>query len=182
VCSPTPKFSPETVSEADPLSGALSGTLESTDASKLNVPATVPAKPPTVTDVVTSFGRAVSTIAEGAQLTDVVEIQLDVSHGALDSVIECVCSIAPKFRPRTVTDAWPLCGVLSPAPVTPGASKLNTWNCVPTTDPTVRANDWPSRSENWLPISPLKGSAAHTTLVEVVHEVESHSKCVYVFR
>jgi hypothetical protein len=41
----------------------------------------------------------------GAQLAAVVEIQVDVAQGALDSVTECVCSIDPKFRPRTVMDA-----------------------------------------------------------------------------
>jgi len=180
VASPTPKFSPSTVNAADPLSGVFTVTAETTGASKLNVPTAVPAIPPTVTHTVTSFGGSASTIAVGAQLTEVAESQLEVAHAALDSIVECVCSSSPKFSPRTVMDAYPLSGVFRLAPVTAGASKLNTWNCVPTTEPTVVTSDSRTRSANWLPMLPALDSALQYTEVPDVHDVESHSKCVYV--
>jgi hypothetical protein len=48
VCSPTPKLSPETVSDAYPLCGAFSRTSETVAASKLYTACPVPATDPTV--------------------------------------------------------------------------------------------------------------------------------------
>jgi hypothetical protein len=61
VCSPSPKLSPETVTDAYPLCGAFRRASDAAAASKLNAPFTVPATPPTVTHVVTSkLGDATS--------------------------------------------------------------------------------------------------------------------------
>jgi hypothetical protein len=66
------------------------------------------------------------------QLTVVPELQLDVTHICSDSKDVCVASLVPKFSPVTVTDAYPLAGVLSSPYETTAASKLKLRKLVPT--------------------------------------------------
>jgi hypothetical protein len=107
VCSPTPKLSPLTVTDASPLNGAFSSIPDATATSNVNEACLVPGVAPTV--IVTSV---TSKLFDGDRhATDVPELQDDVKHISADSFTDAVSSPLPKFRPVTVTDAPPQSGV-----------------------------------------------------------------------
>ena len=139
VCSPTPKSSPDTVTDAYPLCGAFSSTSDTTAASKLKIGRPVPATDATV--MLAALNR--SPIAFDTHATVVADAHDDVTHTPTSptpprsSPAVAVCSPTPKLRPDTVSDAYPLCGAFRTAPEMTAASKLKAAFIVPATPPTV---------------------------------------------
>ncbi len=139
VCSPTPKSSPETVTDAYPLRGVFNETPDATAASKLKIDNPVPETEATVT--VAALNTSPNTLDRHPTL--VAEVHDDVKHTPRSpppprsSPNVAVCSPTPKPSPETVTDAYPLGGAFSSTSDTTAASKLYTACPVPATDPTV---------------------------------------------
>jgi hypothetical protein len=110
VWSPTPKSKPFTVTDAYPLSGVLRRVSDTTAASKLKVGRPVPATDATVKVICPNR----SPNAFDRQATAVTDVQDDVKHTPRSprpprsSPAVAVCSPVPKFRPDTVTHAYPL--------------------------------------------------------------------------
>ena len=106
VCSPTPKLSPVTVTDAYPLCGAFCSTPDAVGESKLNTAKAVPATAPTVTNVrsIVGFAAMLAVLAVW-HVTVVPELHVDVKHVTCASIAVCVCSALAKFSPVTVTDA-----------------------------------------------------------------------------
>ena len=173
--------SPLTVSDAYPLCGAFSRASDATAESKLNPAFIVPATPPTVTHVLTSTANSASLGGINAvwHLTFVRELQLDVRHVCSDSTDVCVASLVPKFSPITVTDAYPLAGVLSSPYESTAASKLTLSTFVPPTAPTVTAIDCPNRWVDPVPI-PTPSPPRHDTLVAELQDDVSHLSLIHI--
>jgi len=139
VCSPTPKSSPDTVTDAYPLGGAFSSTSDARAASKLNTGRPVPDTPATVT----LADRNKSPNAFDRHASVVADVQDDVKHAPRSpppprsSPAETVNSLIPKFSPETVSDAYPLCGAFCCTFDVTAASKLKMDRPVPATDSTV---------------------------------------------
>jgi hypothetical protein len=108
VCSPTPKFKPETVTEYPPDIAKLNCSVnDAAGASKLKIGRPVPDTAPTVTLTLLKmspdgFERHASVVADNHD---------DVKHTPRSPTPPCsspaltVCSLTPKSRPDTVTDA-----------------------------------------------------------------------------
>jgi hypothetical protein len=113
VCSPMPKLSPDTVTDAYPLCGTFSRASDVTAESKVSrsgIP--VPDTDETVRVELlkmspTAFARHASVVAD---------VHDDVTHAPRSpppprsSPAVIVLSLTPNERPETVTDACPLCG------------------------------------------------------------------------
>jgi hypothetical protein len=139
VCSPTPKSSPDTVTDAYPLCGAFSSTSDTTAASKLKIGRPVPDTDATV--MLAALNR--SPIAFDTHARVVADVHDDVKHTPRSptpprsSPAVAVCSPTPKLRPDTVSDAYPLCGAFSCTTEAIAVSKLKTGRPVPGTDAIV---------------------------------------------
>jgi hypothetical protein len=169
VCSPTPKFRPETVTEYPPDIAKFGCSVnDDAGASKLKIGLPVPETRATVTLAAwktspTGFDRHASVVAD---------IHDDVKHTPRSptpprsSAAVAVCSPAPKLSPDTVTDAYPLCGALRRTSETIAASKLKIGLPVPDTEATVTVADWK--------ISPT-GFERHATVVADVHDDVKHT-------
>ena len=162
VGSPTPKLSPETVSDAYPLCGAFSCTAEAAATSKLKIGDPVPDTDATVT----LAARNKSAAAFDRHASVVADVQDDVKHAPRSpppprsSPAVAVGSPTPKSSPDTVTDAYPLIGEFSRASDATAASKLYTALAVPATPPTLTA-DTP-----YVVLTPL---LKHPSVVADVH-------------
>jgi hypothetical protein len=107
VWSARPKFRPDTVTAATPVSGMFTDTAEPNAASKLKIGLPVPDTAATVTLTLPN------TSAKGSERQDsaVTDVQDDVKHTPRSplpprsSPAVAVCSPTPKLRPDTVTDA-----------------------------------------------------------------------------
>jgi len=112
VCSPIPKFRPDTVTDAYPLCGAFISMSEAAAASKLNIGLPVPDTAATVT----LADLKMSANAFDWHANVVIETQDVVKHTPRSPPPPCpspavaVCSPTPKLSPDTVTEAYPLCG------------------------------------------------------------------------
>jgi hypothetical protein len=143
VCSPTPKSSPDTVTDAYPLCGAFSSTSEATAASKLKIGRPVPDTAATVT----LAARNRSPNAFDRQLSDVADTHDDEKHGPRSpppprsSPALAVGSATPKFRPDTVNEAYPVGGAFSRTFEAAAASKLKIGRPVPETNAIVTLAD-----------------------------------------
>jgi hypothetical protein len=143
VCSPTPKSSPATVRDANPLCGEFSRTSDATAASKLNTGLPVPDTDATVK--LAPWKKSANAFDRHASV--VVDVHDDVKHAPRSPPpprsrpAVAVCSPTPKFSPDTVTDAYPLCGALRRASDIAAASKLNIGRPVPGRDATVTVAD-----------------------------------------
>jgi len=126
VCSPTPKSSPDTVTDAYPLCGAFSSTSEATAASKLKIGRPVPDT--VATDTLAARNRSPN--AFDRQLSDVADTHDDEKHEPRSpppprsSPALAVWSATPKFRPDTVNEAYPVGGAFSCTFEAAAASKL----------------------------------------------------------
>jgi hypothetical protein len=130
-----PKFIPDTVKDAYPECGALRSDWDAIGASKLSTPRPVPTSAATVTFA----SRPSIAVARALQTTAVAELQDVVVHALSDSCAVPVGSADAKPNPATVTDAPPVRGMLSIAPLTTAASKPSRPGWVPTTLLTVAA-------------------------------------------
>jgi hypothetical protein len=168
VGSPTPKLSPETVSDAYPLCGAFSCTAEAAATSKLKIGDPVPDTDATVTlaarnKSATAFDRHASVVAD---------VQDDVKHAPRSpppprsSPAVAVGSPTPKSSPDTVTDAYPLIGEFSRASDATAASKLKTGLPVPDTPATVTLA---------LPKMSPNAFDKHANVVADVHDDVKHT-------
>jgi len=134
-----PKSKPFTVTDANQLSGVLSRVSDTTAASKLKAGRPVPANDATVT--LNSLNRSPKGFEVHA--TVVTEVHDEVKHTPRSpapprsSPAVAVCSPAPKFRPDTVTQAYPVCGAFISTSDITAASKLKTARPVPDTAATV---------------------------------------------
>jgi hypothetical protein len=140
VCSPTPKFRPETVTEYPPDIAKFGCSVnDDAGASKLKIGLPVPDTEATVTLAAwktspTGFDRHASVVAD---------VHDDVKHTPRSptpprsSAAVAVCSTTPKSSPDTVKDAYPLCGAFCSISDTTAASKLKTDLPVPVTAATV---------------------------------------------
>ena len=119
VGSPTPKLSPDTVTEAYPLNGAFRRASETTAPSKLNHPVSVPTMALTLTVVLTVEPLQ----ARRAHATVVADVHADVAHtSAVASEIVAVGLEVPKLSPLIVTVPLPLDTALAAAALTTGAA------------------------------------------------------------
>jgi hypothetical protein len=129
VCSPTPKLSPDTVTDAYPLCGTFRSTLETSALSKLKIGCPVPDTSATVT----LAALKMSPKAFERHASVVADVHDDVKHTPRSpspprsSPAVAVWSPIPKSSPDTVNDAYPLCGVLSLTSDSTAASKLKTF-------------------------------------------------------
>ena len=114
VWSLTPKLRPDTVTGAKPDKAIFRCTADATAASKLNTGDPVPATDATVT--LTVFMKSPNAFDRHANV--VADVQDDVKHTPRSPwpprsrAAVAVRSATPKSRPDTVTDAYPLRGVL----------------------------------------------------------------------
>jgi hypothetical protein len=128
VGSAAPKFSPDTVRDVDPESGAFKRTSDDTAASKLKTARAVPG----AEAMVTLAYLTISYRATARHATEVPEVQEDVEHSAespetpISSPVVAVCSPTPKSSPDTVKDAPPETGVFKVKMEATAASKLKT--------------------------------------------------------
>jgi len=139
VGSPTPKLSPDTVTDAYPLGGAFSATSDTTAASKLKIGRPVPDTAPTVT----LTARNMSANAFAWQRNDVTDTHDDEKHAPRSpppprsSPAVAVWSATPKLSPDTVSETYPLGGVFSRTSEAAAASKLKMGLPVPDTNASV---------------------------------------------
>ena len=120
VCSPTPKLSPQTVTELPPLTAEFNSPYDTTAASKLKTGADVPATPPTLTADIPNI-----VIIELLTHTIVVaDVHDDVPHATISRAAVAVTSPTPKSSPQTVTEPLPLLGLFCAMSEAIGASKL----------------------------------------------------------
>jgi len=118
VSSLYPKFRPVTVTDAYPLHGVFPAACDAIGASKERSAAFVPTVAPTVTNphpAPSPMRWAASPTAGDKHATVVAELHDDVPHSAdapptKPSPAVAVSSLYPKFRPVTVTDAYPVHG------------------------------------------------------------------------
>jgi hypothetical protein len=168
VCSPTPKLSPDTVTDAYPLCGAFSRAFEATAVSKLKIGCPVPDTEATVT--VADWKMSPNGFDRHASVVE--DVHDDVKHTPRSPPPPCsspalaVCSPTPKPRPETVTDAYPLCGAFRLTCDAKAESKLKIGLPVPDTEATVTLAAWK--------MSPT-ALERHTTVVEVVHDDVKHT-------
>ena len=120
VTSPTPKSSPQTVTELPPLGAVLRSAADATAESKLKTGADVPATPPTLTADIPNI-----VIIELLTHTIVVaDVHDDVPHASISRAAVAVNSPTPKSSPQTVTEPLPLLGPFCAMSEAIGASKL----------------------------------------------------------
>jgi hypothetical protein len=100
VWSLTPKFSPDTVTNAAPLRGVFSPDCDITLVSNVNNKAPVPTKAPTVTKLDNWSPK----LRSCAQETDVEEVQKLVLQEAVLTIAVRVYEAGPKFSPSMVTE------------------------------------------------------------------------------
>jgi len=139
VGSPTPKFSPETVSDAYPLCGAFPCTFEVTAASKLKTDSPVPEKDATVSCI----NRYTSDSGAVLQTNAVPDVHIDVEQLARFPSIAAlsVWSLTPKLRPDTVTGAKPDDAIFRCTADATAVSNLSTGDPGSATDATVTLTD-----------------------------------------
>jgi hypothetical protein len=140
VCSPTPKFRPETVTEYPPDIAKFGCSVnDDAGASKLKIGLPVPDTEATVT----LAAWKMSPTGFDMHANFVADVHEDVKHTPrsprppLSSPAVAVWSPAPKSSPDTVKDAYPLCGEFRRTSETTAASKLKAAFIVPATLPTV---------------------------------------------
>ena len=135
VSSPTPKSSPETVTELPPLTAVFNATEETRAVSKLKMRDDVPA----IAATVTADSPNIVLNAPETQEVDVAEVQDVEPHGTNSRAAVDVTSLTPKSSPTTVTDAPPLAGVfhIRRQLDATGESKLYPSTSVPATPPTL---------------------------------------------
>ena len=103
-----PKFNPNNVTDAPPVSGIFLSSTEANGASKLSMPRPVP----TVLLNVTETARLAGAISCGVSHLRIV----DDCHDTLWQIAAPSCTdgvdpLMPKCRPASVTDALPVCGM-----------------------------------------------------------------------
>ena len=136
VWSPSPKSSPETVTELPPpLTAVFNATEETRAVSKLKMRDDVPA----IAATVTADSPNIVLNAPETQEVDVAEVQDVEPHGTNSRAAVDVTSLTPKSSPTTVTDAPPLAGVfhIRRQLDATGESKLYPSTSVPATPPTL---------------------------------------------
>jgi len=160
--SNAPKFRPDTVTNCEPLNTMLRGPALTVAASKVYPGLMVPmCTPPTVSDRKRSAEEKFG-VRHAAELVDV---HVAVLHATVLKRNDVVNSIDPKFKPRTVTEASPVEGVLSWLSLKSGASKLKARSLVPVAEWTVIVKVSSCASN---------GLDRHITEVPVVHVAVLH--------
>jgi hypothetical protein len=148
---------------ATPVIGEFTETKEPNAASKLKMGRPVPETAPTVTLAevkisANAFDRHASVVADSHD---------DVKHTPRSPPPPCsspavaVCSPTPKLSPDTVTDAYPVCGVLPLAWDARAESKEKMGMLVPDTPATVTVT---------LPNTSAKGLERQVSVVNDVHD------------
>jgi hypothetical protein len=133
------KFRPSTVSDGPPLI-AIFGVLLAVTAGASKVNSMLPV--PTTEDMVMPTFFITPYPVRPLQLTDVLELHVEVPHKALDMVTDIVKSVIAKFKPDTVTYDPAVEGALaSIKPVITGPLNVNCCRSVPSTAATVKATE-----------------------------------------